>query len=303
MIFYSVGQHSIALRKAGFAVLPLHEKTPMVRFGRVGSPPEKWPLKTGAEWPALAEGVAVHCGHSGIVVVDCDPRNGGSVTGLDLPYTMRVCSRDSTPSHWYYRLPPDLLEDAPNSFILQQGIDCKVGNGYVVGPGSTRTSPTAWTYCLDPEGLDPDHVSDLPLAPEWLLDRCRKRRDEKHLLLLQRDPLDDRPICRPSADEITLAEFRFDKILYLLSEMKVGARYDTINKLCFEVGGYIAAKRLDPDVVLARLRTVFTERNDPYSDPDEALGVAARAIDDGKGQPVFGRVQGVLRRQFQGETS
>lgn len=101
--------------------------------------------------PDLNWGVA--CGPSGLIVVDIDPKNGGSSEALDqLPPSLTV----RTPSggwHVYFR------GQSANRVGLLPGVDVRSTGGYVVAPGSVTA---AGAYAVE-------RALPVAEAPEWLV--------------------------------------------------------------------------------------------------------------------------------------
>lgn len=137
-----------------FPVRDGEEKKPLTkRWGRVArSDPErlrKWAL-TYRE-PELGWGLA--CEPSGVVVVDVDPRNGGSWEGVaDLPETL-VARTPGGGWHLFYR------GTVPSRGGWRVGVDVKSRGGFVVVPSTG--SERRWF-------LDPDvEIAELPgwMAP------------------------------------------------------------------------------------------------------------------------------------------
>ncbi|WP_020523074.1 bifunctional DNA primase/polymerase [Catelliglobosispora koreensis] len=102
---------------------------------------------------------------SGLVVVDVDPRNGGSQTiktlvaqGL-LPPT-RFAATGSGGLHLYYRHPGPHTKIPSGPNVLGPGIDIKADGGYVIAPPSIHPhtrQPYVWADESTP-------VSEMPLA-------------------------------------------------------------------------------------------------------------------------------------------
>lgn len=148
----------------GWSILPVRGKYPAADY----LPNKEWgPLR---EVPYTMEqalsifrhgeglGLATITGTaSGLFVIDVDPRNGGTLEGLDLPMT----PTESTPSggaHYYFRLPDGMTLPSTELF---PGVDLLAEGKYAV------TAPSAG-YSWLPD-LSPD---DVPLAdpPAWLWD-------------------------------------------------------------------------------------------------------------------------------------
>lgn len=182
-------QTALALASRGFKVFPI---TPGAK-----SPPlwDGWPQRATAavptDWPTGAN-VGIHC--AGLVVIDVDPRKGGSETlaaievetpGLPATLTSRTPSGGN---HYFYRL-PEGHPGVPNRVnAFGDGIDIRSTGGYVVGAGSTTPQGAySWLY-------------DVPIAdaPLWLLDALGKPRERSA----------DAGTRVPDADEATVERAR-----------------------------------------------------------------------------------------------
>jgi len=99
------------------------------------------------QWPQANVGIAAGRA-SGIVVVDIDPRHGGTLEALgDVPETARV-QTGSGGWHLYFRYPT--AADVPNSTNkLAPGVDVRGEGGYVVAPGSLHRSGRCYAWELD----------------------------------------------------------------------------------------------------------------------------------------------------------
>lgn len=105
---------------------------------------------------------------SGLLVVDEDPRNGGTETLAELertygplPRTVEVITGGGG-RHLYFKHPGGGVRLRGK---LGKGVDVKGEGGYVVGPGSLHASGAFYRWA---EGLDPDSVDIAPL-PDWML--------------------------------------------------------------------------------------------------------------------------------------
>jgi len=128
---------ALGLASAGWAVLPLRGKIPVTAHGVKDASND--PDRVRSWWRA---GTTHNIGArvpAGIVVLDFDPQNGGSVAALEdaagvrLPDTLTVHSgRGTGGQHRYYVRPPGEL----SSTRLPAGIDVKTDRGYCVVPPS-----------------------------------------------------------------------------------------------------------------------------------------------------------------------
>lgn len=109
---------------------------------------------------------------SGIVVIDVDPRNGGteSLAALErefgsLPPTVESLTGGGG-RHLFFKHPGGKVRNRSN---LRPGIDVKGDSGYIVAPPSTHQSGGSYRWR---EGHAPSE-SDLAELPNWLLDAIR----------------------------------------------------------------------------------------------------------------------------------
>lgn len=166
----------------GFKIFPLaaNSKLPAIRGGHGfkdatddAAQIEKW----HKEYPGANIGIATGA-MSGIVVVDIDPRNGGSDTMVNLfkkGCAFPPCPEAATGNggkHLFYKLPNGLKASKDR---LGKGIDIKAEGGYVVAApskiGKSEQGPGGeyrWVFV-------PQRGQELPPFPKWALDRlvCR----------------------------------------------------------------------------------------------------------------------------------
>lgn len=99
-------------------------------------------------WPNA--NIGIHCGKSGLLVVDIDPRNGGDETWHDLK--LKTGLTDDTVTsltggggrHFFFKLngtDPKTLDGK-----LGPGVDLKRGNGMIVAPGSDHVSGRCYEW-------------------------------------------------------------------------------------------------------------------------------------------------------------
>jgi hypothetical protein len=108
------------------------------------------------------------CGKpSGLIVLDVDPRNGGTATLADLerergdlPATPEVATGGGG-RHLYLRHPGGRIGNR----IIGPGLDLKADGGYVVLPGSTHESGCRYRWR---SGFEPDDV-EVAEPPPWLV--------------------------------------------------------------------------------------------------------------------------------------
>lgn len=118
-------------------------------------------------WPDANVGIATG---SGLVVVDIDPRHGGTSVGLELPETRRATTGGGG-EHWYYWTGDGV--PVPNSSgLIADGVDIRGDGGYVVAPPSVHASGR-------PYGWDPGGADKAQSAPAWLLGKARGKRSQQ----------------------------------------------------------------------------------------------------------------------------
>lgn len=115
-----------------------------------------------AQWPDANIGLATG---DFLMVVDIDPRNGGSLEALEqlgpLPETMKARTGGGG-AHLYYTSPAPVKNSAG---ILATGTDVKGEGGLIIAPPSIHASGEAYTW---------EHEGPPVPAPGWLLDRLKR---------------------------------------------------------------------------------------------------------------------------------
>ncbi len=98
----------------------------------------------------------------GLLVVDVDPRNGGSLKTLLSYGDLHSCLQKTGGGgiHVLLKVPPELKWPSK----LEQGIDLKSDGGYIVAAPSLHISGTAYEWIEGREGVE--------AAPQWLLARA-----------------------------------------------------------------------------------------------------------------------------------
>lgn len=129
-------------------------------------------------WPDANIGLIT--GHrSGVVVLDCDPKNGGNEALRELLKTNGEFGDDKVSSktggggyHLFFQHPgghwPNTQGSPTRPSCIGWGLDWRGDGGYVAAPGSTHKSGKDYTWLNKPNG-------HLPTAPEWLLEKLRNR--------------------------------------------------------------------------------------------------------------------------------
>jgi hypothetical protein len=159
--------NALAIAREGYAVLPLNGKIPLTAHGvkDATTDPDTIRKMFGNRECNIGARVPAH-----LIVLDFDPRNGGSPEALEaragtgLPQTMTVATGSPGGEHRYYMRPEGKL----TSRNLPPGIDLKTSTGYCVMPSSVHPD-TGKTYELvisqRPEALPPQIVA-LIVEPE-----------------------------------------------------------------------------------------------------------------------------------------
>ncbi len=181
-------QAALTLARIGLRVFPVcgidHDLQPTCRNAKCPSP-GKHPLERGWQRSATSDpetirGIWLQYPHAnlgvltggGVLVVDVDPRNGGteSFDDLrerygDLPDTLEVQTGGGG-WHYYFQCPRDLTIPNDNRGKLGRCIDVKGQGGFVVGPGSWHASGNQYDFEASTD-IERIVIAD---APRWLLD-------------------------------------------------------------------------------------------------------------------------------------
>lgn len=149
----------------GFSVGPLNGKIPLTAHGvndftRNPDVIARWSQR----YPGCNWGVT----QPGVICLDVDPRNDGSVSALRLrPEHRTLCVQTGSGGwHLYFRM----SGPARGKVDGICGIDIKAGGkGYTVCPGSIHpTTGKPYTlHCDDPIAQVPDHLQALIVQPTW----------------------------------------------------------------------------------------------------------------------------------------
>lgn len=166
----TTAQQAFELAKAGFATFPVREdKTPYTSDGLKSASLDPWlTLETFEKYPKAL--IGIHCGMSGIVVLDLDYKNdeSGNVTvdgfeeldraWVDVRASYTYPSLNGDGKHIMYAAPEGVNLAPKAAYRGMKGVDRRSGESYVV------YTPTAV----------PDRKA-LAEAPEWLLDKNEVR--------------------------------------------------------------------------------------------------------------------------------
>lgn len=149
-------QHALAYARAGYRVLPVSGKVPLVPHGAHDATTDELTIRCWwLRWPDAS--IAITLG--GLVVIDVDPRNGGTVDAL--PATPATCTAKTGGGGLHFLFSAAVGARYPGRFV--DGIDIKSGAGaYVVVAPSIHASGNAYEWITSP-------LDNAPApAPSWL---------------------------------------------------------------------------------------------------------------------------------------
>jgi hypothetical protein len=122
--------------------------------------------------------------HDALLVIDIDPRNGGTVPP-ELPPTLTAVTGGGG-LHYYYTYPLMVGDRQRFRRILQEGVDIKAEGGYIILPPSATEN--RYKYLSEETPIAP--------CPDWLLEACQKPQDANLRVEtggVGDDPTDTRP--------------------------------------------------------------------------------------------------------------
>ena len=234
----------------GFAVFPCGpDKTPRIARGFHDATTDADAIRDWFTTDAkLTIGLAVP---EGFIIIDTDPRNGGTETMRALrrehgrgafPRTLTAKTGGGGEHRWY-RVPEEDQGERLRG-KLGVGVDVKrAGKGYVIVPPSlTDSGPYQWLN--DNDAVD---------APAWMMDALRRHPSELSGAVPARD---DAPAIFPFADGTAYGEAALRHELDDLALAQPGGRNDALNAAAYSLAQLIAGGELKEDVVRARLEDV-----------------------------------------------
>ncbi len=152
----------------GWSVIPVgRDKHPLISWKEYQQrlPTENEILSWWQKYPDANVGI-VTGKLSGIVVVDIDPKNGGTIEGMELPATL-ISKTGGGGWHYIYLYPGE--GDITNVSGIHPGVDIRGEGGFIVAPPSLHKSGELYEWA--PE-FDPGLIAD---CPTWLIERDLKK--------------------------------------------------------------------------------------------------------------------------------
>lgn len=186
---------ALSLAAVGWYVFPCSaEGKPLVRWGEEAT----IDLATIKRWFRRDERVGIHCGRSGLLVVDRDRKDGRDgfaslkQAGITLPPTFHYKSRSGRGRHDVYAAPADVACTIATDVHGMAGVDVRAGVGMVIYNGPVLTEPPrlgpapAWALVRRKERGYSSTVS----LEQWLAEERSAYPFPKALALAEAIPLD-----------------------------------------------------------------------------------------------------------------
>jgi hypothetical protein len=196
---------------------------------------------------------------SGVVVIDCDPRNFDETSREDvlarltgLPPTLTVTSGAEGGRHYYFRLPPGRVAVNSNTgVLLGPGVDIKGESQMVVWPPSFHSSGRC--YGLDP--TCPVDIASLPddLVPILTAEPSPPPKPEVALRALA------------SGEPVLVARDAFDRALERVGRNQE-ERNNALNMTAWALGQLVGCRLLDADEVARRLVEAAMRPDFPFEE-------------------------------------
>lgn len=153
-------QEALKYLKQGWSIIPIKAGSKLPNLNSWKEYQTRLPTTTEVnKWWKVSpkDGIALVCGQiSGVIVVDIDPKSGGTTEGLELPPTLSSCTGGGG-QHLFYKWNKDVIGAKVG---IRAGIDIRSEASYVVIPPSLHASGN--TYEWINEG---DEIVD---PPKWL---------------------------------------------------------------------------------------------------------------------------------------
>jgi hypothetical protein len=167
---------------------------------------------------------------SDLIVLDVDGPEGEKTLAMNEPIGHTPIVETRKGRHFYLKHPGF---DVRNRARFLPGLDIRGDRGLAVAPPSVRSDGGVYRWLVEP----------CPLAPasDWLLDCIRPKPEP------ERGPRQAVPIKDSSLLAWAMRQ---------LSEAAEGCRNDTLNRVAYTLGGYIAPGSLTEDTVRWTLKTM-----------------------------------------------
>lgn len=220
--------------------------------------------------------LAVRCGTaSGLVVLDVDPRHGGSESlarviaeNGPLPDTV-TCATGGGGVHFYFRHPGTPLET-----WKEAGLELRIENVYVVAPPSVHPSGLDYRWSLDPSS---NTLADLPTFLR------RPKRDRPRLAL---------SVPARSGEEMW-AGAALETEISQLASCPPGDRNNRLNVAAFNLGQIVGSGYLSRVVVENRLLDAAAANGSLADDGESKVrGTIRSGLDAGCKEPRYPKTTG-----------
>jgi Bifunctional DNA primase/polymerase, N-terminal/AAA domain len=236
---------ALAYEARGFSVIPLvpSEKRPAVTLAPFLSGQDRMSAaEIRTYWTANPQhGVGIVTGTpSGLVVVDVDPRNGGSVEAV----LEKGCATDLVAStggggvHFFLRHPGPAYS-VPCGKTVLPGVDRKGDGGYVVAPPTVHPNGTPYTW---------EQTGEVGELPPWVLERPTA--------------------TAPTGED--RGQWVADAIAHPEAAIS-GTQEDTLTRLTWYYAGQVQQGRVDYDIALSTLclwtsQLPLGNKHDPWTE-------------------------------------
>lgn len=192
--------------------------------------------KYWTRWPEA--NIGIHCGWSGVVVIDVDTYHGGRVEDLPLIEADQMTPTARTGGdglHIYYRAPIG-FEVSNSNARLPDGIDVRAGDGYVLAPRSRHVSGKNYEWLA---GRAPEQIPMLPL-PASLIPLLKTKEELSRLPVPSELP--NLEILSTQAGQThPYVQAILRKELERLAQAREGQRNQTLNTAAFALGQLVVA--------------------------------------------------------------
>lgn len=274
--------HALAYAARGWAIFPLrpHDKTPLIKQWQDRATTDEATIRSWWDkWPAA--NIGLHCGASGIVVIDLDGDQGIETWAqFEIDHKLRYSTLTSiTPGkkgkgqgrHIFFKAPSGIAL-SNTAGTIGPNVDTRAGNGYVVLPPSYHPDhPRGPRYEFENERAKiaelPQAVIDL-LIPHVAPAGASQPLTTSTPRLSQNGNGQHATTHADQSDRAALAAYAaraFDDEIATLRAATEGQRNSQLNRSAFNLGTLIGAKLLDRfDVERALMSTA------------QAIGLAER---------------------------